>query len=398
MIEKKVLVMGICILLSILIASAEENLTLNETILNTTAIENLTENLTLNDTAQNTTILFPENTTAVNLTLINDTLSDLLENFTSQQEINNTGSYCYTNQDSMDYNKTINGTLIPITLNLSISICYNETTVYCYAEQPSVSPTLFRIDIGSYNCHSGSCDGTVVSNPYDLQNHTINETTSFICLGKIRQEGYFLWLWQSAVPYDEGNVFYFDFSNSTFNSYEYSVTNTTIINITNNITNNIVNNITNNFTYMFDITNNISMNLSGLETRVAVLETWRIGVDSTLDYLIDIVYKIAKFLEKNIFLIDFSGSHFIENNYNVTNETVYNITNNITNDIINNETNNFNYVYNITNNISAENFTELEERVSVLETWKQQVIQTLDYLVQKFNELFAKLEEMLGGK
>jgi len=424
--KKGVMLLGICIILSILIINAEEinstfnetivgnytlsgNLTLNKTIENITLIENLTLNNTfqnitiIKNLTENITISIPENSTnftavLFNLTIINNTLTNLLENLTNNSSNNllnyTNGSYCYLTEDSIDYNKTINGTLMPMTLNLSVTICYNETAVYCYS-QPHIIPTLFKIDVENYTCRNGYCEGAeVISNPYDISSQTFNEATSFICFGKIQQDGYSLWLWRAVNLYDDGNIFYFDFSNSSFNMFNFNVTNTTIFNITNNITNDIVNNITNNFTYLYDLTNNVTADLSGLEERISILEAWRVGVDETINYLLSIIEKISKFFEKNIYFLDFSNSHFTENKYNVTNEVINNITNNITNEILNNETNNFNYVYNITNNITAENLTQLEARVSVLETWKEQAMKTLDYLVQKFNEILAKIEDL----
>lgn len=408
MIKKQmILFFGIILISFILFVSAQQiNETTNE---NETIMTNITENLTMednfNESLQNETeniILISNlsnnltgiNDTLNNLTLINDTLIELLDNLSTIQYTN--GSYCYFVEDSVDYNMTINGTNETKTLNLSISLCYNETTVYCFSNN-SVPTTLYRIDVEEYACKNGYCMGSeIISNPYDISDRNFNNATSFICFDKIKQDGYHLWLWKAINLYEDGNIFYFDFSNSSFFSYDYVITNTTVYNIINNITNGIANNITNNFTYFYNITNNITANLSEIEARITILEEWRIYVDKTIDYILGILVKLADFFEKHVFFLDFSNSQFVENNYNITDETVYNITNNITNDILNTITNNNTYVYNITNNILAENLTGLETRVSVLESWKEQVNKTLEYIVNKLNEFFDRIKNLWG--
>jgi hypothetical protein len=114
-----------------------------------------------------------------------------------------------------------------------------------------------------------------------------------------------------------------------------------------------------------------------------MLESWSIKVYEIIKYLVDVVARITSFLEKKIFVFDFSGSKFMENNTILANET------------INNQTNNFFYTINITNNITnnitAENLTNLETRVSLLESWKEQVAKVLNYLIEAIDKLMAKI-------
>jgi hypothetical protein len=375
-------------------------------------IENLTNesnqsnqtNTTLNTT--NTTI--PNNTTILNntnLSIINQTLGNILNNLTndSNYTISN-NSICHSTYSSTDYNITVNGTNVSKIIELSVNLCYNESMIYCYGNG-SRPESLFRVNLSNLTCRNEVCkEAELMPNPYNITDQTFDEATAFLCMGKKVQDGWSLWAYKAINLYSEDNIFYFDFSNSSFITNDYNVTNTTVYNITNNITNDIINNITNNFTYVDNITNdvlnNITANLSWLEARVAALEEWRIQVDETLRYLINIIDTINKLLEKNIFLLDFSGSHFTDNQYAITNETIYNITNNITRNITNNETNNFTHIYNITNNITnnitAEDLTNIETRVTNLEVWKEQVNETLNLIMNLVNNIVERINALFG--
>lgn len=390
-----VLILILALIMALILIAAEENITLNETAQNYTLPENLienitipiSENITLNDTAQNYTqnytdiFNFTLNETqniTINITetlsLINNSLENLTIETETQYDIN--GSNCHYSIDSIDYNYTVNGTIEIRNVNLTVALCYNKTEVYCYSDPKLSTTTLFRIDILDYTCKNGYCEGAkVVSNPYDISDNTFDNATSFICFSKIKQDGYLIWMWRAVNLYKDSNIFYFDFSNSSFISYDNLIVNTTINNITNNY--NFTENITNN------IINNITANLTGLETRISMLEAWSIKVDEIIKYLVDVVAKITSFLEKKIFVFDFSSSKFVENKTILTNET------------INNQTNNFYYTINITNNITnnitAENLTDIEERVGLLESWRLKVIDTLNYLNSLIDKLIKKV-------
>jgi hypothetical protein len=320
----------------------------------------------LNET-QNITINITET-----LSLINNSL----ENLTIETQYDINGSNCHYSSDNINYNYTVNGTIEIRNVNLTVALCYNKTEVYCYSNPKLSTTTLFRIDILDYACKNGYCEGAkVVSNPYDISDNTFDNATSFICFSKMKQDGYTIWMWRAVNLYKDSDIFYFDFSNSSFISYDNLIVNTTINNITNNY--NFTENITNN------IINNITANLTGLETRISMLEAWSIKVDEIIKYLVDVVARISSFLEKKIFVFDFSGSKFVENKTILTNET------------INNQTNNFFYTINITNNITnnitAENLTDIEERVSLLESWRLKVIDTLNYLNSLIDKLIKKV-------
>jgi hypothetical protein len=437
--EKKVsfaLIVGVIILTLLIVVNAEENIT-NVTENITLNDSNFTLNITLNETnttLENSTNFTLENTTltnttlenitnitlgnstdtnisnstniTTNLSLINQTLTDIINNVTNHNATVANNSLCWSTYDDMEYNISVNGTAVTKNATLVINLCYNESTVTCYSNSDSPS-RLFRVNTSNLSCGNNNCRGAEsLSNPYDISGQVFDEATVFVCFGKLAINGYSMWAYQAINLYDQDNVFYFDFTNSSFIMNDYNVTNETVYNITNNITHDIVNNITNNFTYVEnisnDILNNITANLTGLETRVTVLEVWRAEVDETLKYLINIVDTISKLLEKNIFFYDFSNSNFVENNYSITNQTTNNITNNVTNNITNNEIYNYTHVYNITNNITnnitAENITNLETRVTNLEIWKDQVTETLDYIVNLVNQIVEKINQRLGIK
>ena len=370
---------------------AEENITLNETAQNYTIPENFTENITipisenitLNDTAQNYTLADTFNFTlnetqniTINITETLSLINNSLENLTIETQYDINGSNCHYSRDNIDYNYTVNGTIEIRNVNLTVALCYNKTEVYCYSDPKLSTTTLFRIDILDYACKNGYCEGAkVVSNPYDISDNTFDNATSFICFSKMKQDGYTIWMWRAVNLYKDSDIFYFDFSNSSFISYDNLIVNTTINNITNNY--NFTENITNN------IINNITANLTGLETRISMLESWSIKVDEIIKYLVDVVARITSFLEKKIFVFDFSSSKFVENKTILANET------------INNQTNNFYYTINITNNITnnitAENLTDIEERVGLLESWRLKVIDTLNYLNSLIDKLIKKV-------
>jgi len=370
---------------------AEENITLNETAQNYTIPENFTENITipisenitLNDTAQNYTLADTFNFTlnetqniTINITETLSLINNSLENLTIETQYDINGSNCHYSRDNIDYNYTVNGTIEIRNVNLTVALCYNKTEVYCYSDPKLSTTTLFRIDILDYACKNGYCEGAkVVSNPYDISDNTFDNATSFICFSKMKQDGYTIWMWRAVNLYKDSDIFYFDFSNSSFISYDNLIVNTTINNITNNY--NFTENITNN------IINNITANLTGLETRISMLEAWSIKVDEIIKYLVDVVARITSFLEKKIFVFDFSSSKFVENKTILANET------------INNQTNNFYYTINITNNITnnitAENLTDIEERVGLLESWRLKVIDTLNYLNSLIDKLIKKV-------
>jgi hypothetical protein len=382
-----VLIMALIILIGGL--GAEENL--NESIIRNITSDNFTENITipisenitLNDTAQNYTLADTFNFTlnetqniTINITETLSLINNSLENLTIETQYDINGSNCHYSSDNINYNYTVNGTIEIRNVNLTVALCYNKTEVYCYSNPKLSTTTLFRIDILDYACKNGYCEGAkVVSNPYDISDNTFDNATSFICFSKMKQDGYTIWMWRAVNLYKDSDIFYFDFSNSSFISYDNLIVNTTINNITNNY--NFTENITNN------IINNITANLTGLETRISMLEAWSIKVDEIIKYLVDVVARISSFLEKKIFVFDFSGSKFVENKTILANET------------INNQTNNFFYTINITNNITnnitAENLIDIEERVSLLESWRLKVIDTLNYLNSLIDKLIKKV-------
>lgn len=382
-----VLIMALIILIGGL--GAEENL--NESIIRNITSDNFTENITipisenitLNDTAQNYTLADTFNFTlnetqniTINITETLNLINNTLENLTIETQYDINGSNCHYSSDNINYNYTVNGTIEIRNVNLTVALCYNKTEVYCYSNPKLSTTTLFRIDILDYACKNGYCEGAkVVSNPYDISDNTFDNATSFICFSKMKQDGYTIWMWRAVNLYKDSDIFYFDFSNSSFISYDNLIVNTTINNITNNY--NFTENITNN------IINNITANLTGLETRISMLEAWSIKVDEIIKYLVDVVARISSFLEKKIFVFDFSGSKFVENKTILANET------------INNQTNNFFYTINITNNITnnitAENLIDIEERVSLLESWRLKVIDTLNYLNSLIDKLIKKV-------
>jgi hypothetical protein len=408
---------GMLISLSVLIVisfifliNAEEiNNSLNNSSSNINQSEtNIT--LKLNETLNEEIINFT-NTTIINNTnteLNNTNLTELFNNLT---EFNNSlplfstgnileNSECYHNSVYTDYNLTINETRIPKQISLNISICYNQTLVYCFDNNNS-SVYLYRINSSDSSCNNHGCNHEEVTNPYDARDDASNlgdDIILFICWGEKKQDGYSIWASNGMSLYNQ-HINIFDFSNSSFISNEYKITNTTIINITNNA----INNITNNYSYYYNITNNIrensTVNLSEIENRLAALEEWRLTVIETLNHLALIINTLEDIIYNKLFVYDFSNSNFIVNRHDVANETIYNITNNITNNINNNIT----YFYNITNNITTDlsyeqkqEIENIKQRLNVLEEWAVTINSLIDILNEKVIELWDYVNNLMN--
>ena len=383
---------------------------------NDTSDTNVTTNLTditlpplINETTNQTN-------SSLNLTDINNQLNNTLNNLTNilgnlTTPADSTSTYnstsdnatCYSMDNYDVYNITINGTVIEREINLSIVMCVNQTTIYCNSETPT---NIYYINLTDAPCGGNGCQGSNVKkidNYYDISNFNASAPNVFVCWAKKKQDSYTMWTYKTINLYPDPNSFYiFDFSNSTFLENNYNVTNTTIYNITNQETNNITNNITTNMTLIYNITNNIdggniTQNLTDIENRLTALEQWRADVETTLNYIVQTLDTINKVLQNKMFTYNFSGSHFQADNYNVTNAVVNNITTNITNNIVNNITSEIDKVYNITNNVTITEvpdnatITDVKNRLTLLEQWKVDAMNLINYLTNSLDEIMHKL-------
>jgi len=403
------------------------NVTINNST-NDTIITNVTmgtnDTIDTNVTTNDTNITLPplinqtinQTNSSLNLTDINNQLNNTLNNLTTILEnittpADSTSTYnstldkatCYSIDNYDVYNITINGTVIEREINLSIVMCVNETTIYCNSETPT---NMYYINLTDANCGGNGCQGKNVQkidNYYDISNFNASAPNVFVCWAKKKQDGYTMWTYKTINLYPDPNNFYiFDFSNSTFLENNYNVTNTTVNNITTQVTNNITNNITTNMTLIYNITNNIdggniTQNLTDIEDRLTVLEKWRVDVENTLGYIINMLNVINRILQDKLVTYDFSGSTFKSDNYNVTQSEVNNVTTNITNNIVNNITSEIDKVYNITNNVTVTEvpdnatITDVQNRLTLLEQWKVDAMNLINYLTNALDEIMHKL-------
>ena len=386
-----------------------DNVTNVENMTNVTNLENVTNVTNIENMTNATNVDNVTNVTNINLTQINNTLTNILNNLTSIENlINETNetfnfssldnSTCYYAESQDEYNITINGTDIPKNITIHIALCYNQTTVYCESDTPI---HLYMINLTNVPCGGNGCSGENVqqiSNFYNIQDVNFTNPWIFVCWSKKKQDYNNLWLYQSlALTEDKSNVFIFDFSNSTFLSNEYNITNTTIFNITNDYSNNITNNIS----YFYNITNNIennmTANLTDIENRLTLLEQWKESIINLLDELNrkleHISYQIDKILESLVrkTVYNFSNSVFKAEEYNVTNKILSNITNNITNNLTTEIVKEYNITNNITTFVIPENLTNVENRLTVLEQWRLDVTETINFLINMINELAKKV-------
>jgi len=316
--------------------------TLDTTLDNQTFLDNVTTNVTI--PVDNITT----NITDTNITVTNVTDDTNITNVTLPVIVNNTNTTIinYT-QINNDLNNTLN----------NLTQISNSTTVTTQGEPLNSTAgdnaTCFLID--NFDTYNVTINGTVIQKNITLSiNLCYNETTIY-CDSEVATNLYFINITNPSCG-----------GNGCQGSNVQKISN------------------------YYDISN---MN-AGNSTDPTIFVCW---AKKKQDGYTMWTWKSLNLVQdpNSIYIFDFSNSSFLENNYNVTNTTVYNITNSIENNITNNITTNMTYVYNITNNIEnnvSANLTSIENRLTALEEWRATVDSTLDYIIKIINTINGVLQ------